>query len=287
MTIHHITIIGAGTMGRGIAQVCIAAGLPVTLLDADRGALGRARAAVDRGLRREARGGRLSEADAAEALSRLRLGVSLDMVTGEVVIEAISESLPAKLDLFAELDRRCLPRTVLASNTSSLSITQLAGATTRPEWVAGMHFFNPVPAMRLVEVVRGLQTSDETVAAVTHLAERLGKSPVVVNDSPGFVANRVLMPLINEAVFALMEGVATREAIDSVVTLGLNHPLGPLALADLIGLDVCLAVLESLHAELGEDKYRPCSLLRRLVAAGHLGRKSGQGFYPYPADGSS
>lgn len=276
MTVGGVSVVGAGTMGRGIAQVCVLAGLGVVLIDSDAAALDRARAAIERGLVRATEG-------TAAALGRLSLATTLDAVAGEVVIEAIVEALPEKTALFGELDRRCPPATVLASNTSSLSIGRLAAATSRPERVVGLHFFNPVPVMRLVEVVRGLRTASATVATVVSLAERLGKMPVVVNDSPGFVVNRILMPLINEAIFALMEGVAEREAIDAAATLGLNHPLGPLALADLIGLDVCLAVLETLHTELGEDKYRPCPLLRRMVAAGWLGRKSGQGFYAYAA----
>lgn len=276
MTVGGVSVVGAGTMGRGIAQVCVLAGLGVVLIDSDAAALDRARAAIERGLVRATEG-------TAAALGRLSLATTLDAVAGEVVIEAIVEALPEKTALFGELDRRCPPATVLASNTSSLSISRLAAATSRPEHVVGLHFFNPVPVMRLVEVVRGLRTASATVATVVSLAERLGKTPVVVNDSPGFVVNRILMPLINEAIFALMEGVAEREAIDAAATLGLNHPLGPLALADLIGLDVCLAVLETLHTELGEDKYRPCPLLRRMVAAGWLGRKSGQGFYAYAA----
>lgn len=277
MTVGGVSVVGAGTMGRGIAQVCALAGLGVVLIDSDATALDRARAAIERGL------ARATEGTVPAALGRLSLATTLDAVAGEVVIEAIVEALPEKTALFGELDRRCPPATVLASNTSSLSISRLAAATGRPERVVGLHFFNPVPVMRLVEVVRGLRTASATVATVVGLAERLGKTPVVVNDSPGFVVNRILMPLINEAIFALMEGVAEREAIDAAATLGLNHPLGPLALADLIGLDVCLAVLETLHTELGEDKYRPCPLLRRMVAAGRLGRKSGQGFYAYAA----
>lgn len=275
MAVVGVSVVGAGTMGRGIAQVCALAGLGVVLIDSDAAALDRARAAIERGL------ARATEGTAPVALGRLSLATTLDAVEGEVVVEAIVEALPEKTALFGELDRRCPPATVLASNTSSLSIGRLAAATSRPERVVGLHFFNPVPVMRLVEVVRGLRTAPETVATAVGLAERLGKTPVVVNDSPGFVVNRVLMPLINEAIFVLLEGVAEREAIDAAATLGLNHPLGPLALADLIGLDVCLAVLETLHAELGEDKYRPCPLLRRMVAAGRLGRKSGQGFYAY------
>jgi 3-hydroxybutyryl-CoA dehydrogenase len=281
MEIRRVTVVGGGTMGSGIAQVCAVAGLNVTLCDTVPEARARARATIERNLQREVSRVRLSAAAAEAMLARVRLAEEPDDAPGELVIEAITERLPEKLALLAALDQRCPPATILASNTSSLSICRLAAATDRPEQVIGMHFFNPAPVMRLVEVVRGLRTSETTVATVTALAERLGKVPVVVNDHPGFVANRLLMPLINEAIFALMEGVAEREAIDQVTTLGLNHPMGPLALADLIGLDVCLAIMEVLHADLGEDKYRPCPLLRRMVAAGRLGRKSGQGFYTY------
>ena len=281
MEISQVTVVGAGTMGSGIAQVCATAGLAVTLIDIDAAALARGRAGIEARLARAVERGRLSAAAAQAARDRLTTAGALEAAAGQVVIEAIVESLEAKLALFAQLDRHCPPETILASNTSSLSITRLGAATGRPERVVGLHFFNPAPVMRLIEVVRGLATSDATVAVATALAERLGKTPLLVNDAPGFVANRVMMPVINEAAFALMEGVASREAIDSIITLGFNHPLGPLALADLIGLDVCLAVMEALHHDLGDDKYRPCPLLRRMVAAGHLGRKTGRGFYTY------
>jgi 3-hydroxybutyryl-CoA dehydrogenase len=286
MEISQVTIVGAGTMGSGIAQVCATAGLAVTLIDIDAAALARGRAGIEARLARAVERGRLSAAAAQAARDRLTTADAIEAAAGQVVIEAIVEALEAKLALFAQLDRHCPPETILASNTSSLSITRLGAATSRPERVIGLHFFNPAPVMRLIEVVRGLATSDATVAVATALAERLGKTPLLVNDAPGFVANRVMMPVINEAAFALMEGVASREAIDGVITLGFNHPLGPLALADLIGLDVCLAVMEALHHDLGDDKYRPCPLLRRMVAAGHLGRKTGRGFYTYePAAG--
>jgi 3-hydroxybutyryl-CoA dehydrogenase len=281
MAASGMTVIGAGTMGSGIAQVGLTAGLAVTLIDSDATALARGRARLVERLERELARGRL--ADAGTLLARLQTATSLTAVSGEVVVEAIVEALEPKLTLLAELDRLCPANTLLASNTSSISITRLAAATGRPDRVAGLHFFNPAPVMRLVEVVRGLTTSEATVTALVELAEQLGKTAVVARDSPGFIANRVVLPVINEAIFALMEGVASREAIDSAVTLGFNHPLGPLALADLVGLDVCLAVLEVLHHDFGDDKYRPCPLLRQLVAAGHLGRKSGRGFYEYGA----
>jgi 3-hydroxybutyryl-CoA dehydrogenase len=282
MEVTQVSVIGAGAMGSGIAQVCAAAGLAVTLIDADPTALARGRAAIEARYRRDVDRGRRTDESAAAALARITAADSLDAAAGEVVVEAIVEALEAKLAVFAALDRRCPPETILASNTSSLSITRLGGATGRPERVVGMHFFNPAPVMKLVEVVRGLLTADECVATVTALAERLGKTPLLVNDAPGFVANRVVMPMLNEAIFALQEGVATADAIDSVMTLGFNHPMGPLALADLIGLDICLAIMEALHHDLGDDKHRPCPLLRRMVAAGRLGRKTGQGFYAYP-----
>jgi 3-hydroxybutyryl-CoA dehydrogenase len=279
----HITVVGAGTMGSGIAQVCAASGFDVTLIDTDPAALERGRAAIEGRWARDVERGRLDAAARQAALGRLGTATAIDAARGELVIEAIVEDLAAKCGLFAALDGSCPPETLLASNTSSLSITRLGAATRRPQQVVGLHFFNPVPVMRLVEIVPGLATAAATVTAATVLAERLGKVPVMVQDSPGFVANRILMPLLNEAVFLLMEGVASREAIDSTATLGLNHPMGPLTLADHIGLDVCLAVLEVLHHDLGDDKYRPCPLLRRMVAAGYLGRKTGRGFYEYDA----
>lgn len=281
MEITAVTVIGAGTMGSGIAQVCAVAGLSVTLIDADATALARGRAGIAERLVRAADRGRLTADAARVAQARLTTATTLDAVASDLVIEAIIEALPAKAELLATLDRCCPPTTVLASNTSSLSITRLGGATRRPDRVVGLHFFNPAPVMALVEVVRGLATSDETVAAMIALVRRLGKTPLVIADAPGFAANRIMLPMLNEAMFALLEGVADATTIDAALTLGFNHPLGPLALADMIGLDVVLAAIEALHHDLGDDKYRPCPLLRRLVAAGHLGRKTGRGVFAY------
>jgi 3-hydroxybutyryl-CoA dehydrogenase len=284
--VQRATVVGAGTMGSGIAQVLATAGIEVTLVDVAPEQLARAQDAIARSLDRLVRRAAL-DAEARDAvLARIRPTPVLDASAGpDLLVEAVVEDLATKQRVL-ERGAEVLPDTaLLVSNTSSISITALAGAVGGPERVAGMHFFNPVPVMSLVEVVRGQLTSPETVRAVVALAERLGKTPVVVNDSPGFVANRVLLPMINEAVFALMEGVAEREAIDRVMKLGMSHPMGPLELADLIGLDVCLQILEVLHRDLGEDKYRPCPLLRRMVAAGLLGRKSGAGFYAYDRPG--
>jgi 3-hydroxybutyryl-CoA dehydrogenase len=284
--VQRATVVGAGTMGSGIAQVLATAGIEVTLVDVAPEQLARAQDAIARSLDRLVRRAAL-DAEARDAvLARIRPTPVLDASAGpDLLVEAVVEDLATKRRVL-ERGAEVLPDTaLLVSNTSSISITALAGAVGGPERVAGMHFFNPVPVMSLVEVVRGQLTSPETVRDVVALAERLGKTPVVVNDSPGFVANRVLLPMINEAVFALMEGVADREAIDRVMKLGMSHPMGPLELADLIGLDVCLQILEVLHRDLGEDKYRPCPLLRRMVAAGLLGRKSGAGFYAYDRPG--
>jgi 3-hydroxybutyryl-CoA dehydrogenase len=275
-------VLGAGTMGNGIAQVFAQGGHPVVLRDVDQKALDRALAAVDKSLGKLAEKGKLTATDRSAALGRIRATTSMDDVAGaELVVEAVVENLQVKQQVFAELDRLTPPSAILASNTSSISITKLGAATRRPDKVIGMHFMNPVPLMMLVEVIRGQATSDETMATVMDLSRALGKTPVEVNDFPGFVANRVLMPMINEAIFAVYEGVAKPEAIDQVMKLGMNHPMGPLTLADFIGLDVCLAILEVLHDGLGDPKYRPCPLLRRMVDAGWLGRKSGRGFYTY------
>ncbi|MXX55579.1 MAG: 3-hydroxybutyryl-CoA dehydrogenase [Gemmatimonadetes bacterium] len=282
MTMERIAVIGAGTMGSGIAHVCALAGLRVTLVDADPAALKRGTATIARNLDRQAGKGRITAADRDRAFALIEPEDSLAAAArADLVIEAVPEVAELKGRIFAELDAVAPPHAILASNTSSISITAIAARTGRPEKVIGMHFMNPVPVMRLVEVIRGLGTDDATTAAVMELSRRLGKTPVEVRDFPGFVSNRVLMPMINEAIFALMEGVAEAESIDTVMTLGMNHPMGPLALADLIGLDTCLNILEVLHRELGDDRYRPCPLLRQYVAAGWLGRKTGRGFHSY------
>ena len=277
----RIAVIGSGTMGSGIAHVAALSGLEVALYDIAEDALARGTASIRRNMDRQLRSGRLQEDDKVAALARIEATSDFaQAVSGvELAVEAVPEDASLKYPLFAELDRLAPPGAILASNTSSISITAMGARTARPDRVIGMHFMNPVPVMRLVEVVRGLRTSDATVRAVLELATRMGKTPVEVNDFPGFVSNRVLMPMINEAIFALMEGVAEAEAIDAVMTMGMNHPIGPLALADLIGLDTCLGILEVLHRELGDDRYRPAPLLRTYVAAGWLGRKSGRGFY--------
>ncbi len=269
-------------MGNGIAHVCALSGFATALVDVDPEALDRAVGAVSRNLRRQVAKGTISEDDREAALKRIEPSTAMDAVAAaSVVVEAVPERPALKHKVFEELDRLASADAILASNTSSISITAIGARTKRPEQVVGMHFMNPVPVMKLVEVVRGLATSDATARAVVDLSRALGKTPVEVRDFPGFVSNRVLAPMINEAVFALMEGVATAEAIDSVMTLGMNHPIGPLALADLIGLDTCLSILQVLHAELGDGRCRPCPLLRQYVAAGWLGRKSGRGFYRY------
>jgi 3-hydroxybutyryl-CoA dehydrogenase len=284
LEIARIAVVGAGTMGAGIAQVAAEAGYDVVLLDEVTAALERATATAERNWARAAEKGRIAAASVETARRRLQTGSDLAAVAGsDLLIEAINENLDAKRELFQRLAPVLGDGAILASNTSSISITALAAASGVPERVVGMHFFNPVPAMRLVEVVRGQATSAATVRRVRSVAERMGKTPVEVQDFPGFVSNRILMPMINEAIFCLQEGVAEREAIDQVMQLGMAHPMGPLALADLIGLDVCLAILEVLQRDLGDDKYRPSPLLRRLVAAGKLGRKSGEGFFRYEA----
>jgi 3-hydroxybutyryl-CoA dehydrogenase len=269
-------------MGNGIAQVFAQGGHAVVLSDIDGAALERAQTQIDRSLGKLAEKGRIAAADRTAALGRIEFTTDLaDVTAADLVIEAVVERLDVKRELLAELDRITKPATILASNTSSISITKLGAATRRPDKVIGMHFMNPVPLMALVEVIRGQATSEETTRAVMDLARALGKTPVEVNDFPGFVSNRVLMPMINEAIFAVYEGVAKPAAIDEVMKLGMNHPMGPLTLADFIGLDVCLNILEVLHDGLGDPKYRPCPLLKRMVDAGWLGRKSGRGFYTY------
>jgi 3-hydroxybutyryl-CoA dehydrogenase len=276
-----VLVVGAGTMGSGIAQVVAESGIDVTLADADASALASSVEAIAARWQRAQSTGKRSSDDIARFAAHLEPGSTSDAERAGIIIEAIVEDLGAKSALFAELGAIARPSALLASNTSSISITALGRASGHPDRILGMHFFNPVPVLPLVEIVRGLDTSEETVSRGVAFAERIGKSPVVINDAPGFVANRVLLPMINEAIFVLQEGVASKESIDAVMKLGMSHPLGPRALADLIGLDVCLAILETLHRDLGEDKYRPAPLLRRMVAAGKLGRKSGQGFYTY------
>jgi 3-hydroxybutyryl-CoA dehydrogenase len=277
-----IAVIGAGTMGNGIAQVFAQHGHDVVLRDLGRPILDKALASIDKSLGKLVEKGKLTADDRQQALGRLNATEDLGATaSADLVVEAIVEKVDVKTGLFAELDKLTGPHAILASNTSSISITKLGAATRRPDKVIGMHFMNPVPLMTLVEIIRGQATSDETTYKVMELSRGLGKTPVEVNDYPGFVSNRVLMPMINEAIFCVYEGVATAENIDQVMKLGMNHPMGPLTLADLIGLDVCLAILNVLHDGLGDPKYRPCPLLKRMVDAGWLGRKSGRGFYSY------
>jgi 3-hydroxybutyryl-CoA dehydrogenase len=279
--IERVLVIGAGRMGSGIAQIVAESGLQTTLFDVDVSNLERGMSAIDSRWQRQIAIGRKIEDDVNRARAQLAAGSLDNAVNADLVIEAVYENLEAKTALFTALAGIAPGKTIFASNTSSLSITALGRASGRPDRFVGLHFFNPVPVLPLVEVIRGLATSDETVEKVTAFAASIGKTPVVVNDAPGFVANRIALPMINEAVFALEEGVAPKEAIDEIMKLGLTHPMGPLALADLIGLDVCLDILETLHHDFGDDKYRPAPLLRRMVAAGRLGRKSGAGFYTY------
>jgi 3-hydroxybutyryl-CoA dehydrogenase len=278
----QIAVIGAGQMGNGIAHVAAASGFPVTMIDVSSDALLRGRATIEKNLARQVQKGTMDESARTAALSRISTAGALEAARdAALVVEAATENSELKFRIFQQLDQIVRPDAILASNTSSISITEIAARTRRPAQVIGMHFMNPVPMMKLVEIIRGLATSDATTAAVLDYATRFGKTAVEVNDYPGFVSNRVLMPMINEAAYCVMEGVGTPEAIDTIMKLGMNHPMGPLALADLIGLDTCVNILNVLHAGLGDPKYRPCPLLRKYVAAGWLGRKSERGFYDY------
>jgi 3-hydroxybutyryl-CoA dehydrogenase len=278
----RIVVIGAGTMGNGIAHTAAASGFDTTLVDVDQPILDRALSTISANLQRGVDKGKMTADEKQAVLGRIRATPDFASVAGaDLVVEAIVENLAAKTALFQKLDGLTKPECILSSNTSSISITKMAAATKRPDKVIGMHFMNPVPVMALVEVIRGIATSDETYRIVEDIAKRMGKTPIEVNDYPGFISNRVLMPMINEAIFALYEGVATSEAIDGVLKLGMNHPMGPLTLADFIGLDVCLAILRVLEEGFGDPKYRPCPLLVKMVDAGWLGRKSGRGFYRY------
>ena len=282
MEITRIGVVGAGQMGNGIAHVAALAGCSVVLTDVAKALVDKGLGTIGRNLDRQVSKGTVAAAAKDEALARITPAVGLaDLAECQIAVEAVVESFEVKVQVFKELDRLLGPEAILASNTSSISITKLAGATSRPERFIGMHFMNPVPVMQLVEVIRGIATSNETFRAVEELAKKLGKVPVEVNDSPGFVSNRVLMPMINEAIYAVYEGVGTAEAVDTVMKLGMNHPMGPLTLADFIGLDTCLAILRVLHDGLGDPKYRPCPLLVKMVDAGWLGKKSGRGFYTY------
>ncbi|HEV2351640.1 MAG TPA: 3-hydroxybutyryl-CoA dehydrogenase [Terriglobia bacterium] len=287
-SIHIVAVIGAGTMGHGIAQVFVRHGYAVTLHDVSKDLLSKAGEKIARGLSRDVEKGRLTREQKDQALARLKTTEQIaDLASADFVIEAATENFDVKAGIFRSLDsviRAAHPQVIFATNTSSISITKLAAVTSRPELFVGLHFFNPVPVMKLVEVVPGLQTSPETIAAAEALARSLDKTPLRANDFPGFISNRVLMPMINEAIYAVMEGVAEPEAVDGVMKLGMNHPMGPLELADFIGLDVCLDIMKVLHEGFHDSKYRPCPLLEKMVNAGRLGRKSGHGFYTYSAE---